>query len=53
LPVPKHPHLGPEVTAFNILSALMLCTCGAKGPVMTAKQTPQMRPWFGGVLGHL
>jgi len=26
--------------AFDILSALMLSTCGAKGSVMTAKQTP-------------
>jgi len=27
------------VTAFDILSALILSTCGAKGSVMTAKQT--------------
>jgi len=30
------------VTAFDILSALMLSTCSTKGPVMTAKQTPWM-----------
>jgi len=28
----------------NILSVLMLSTCSAKGSVMTAKQTPKMRP---------
>jgi len=28
------------VTACDILSALMLITCGAKGFVMTAKQIP-------------
>jgi len=39
LPVPKHPHLRPAVTALDILSALMLSTCGAKESVMTAKQT--------------
>ena len=39
MPVPKHPHLRPAVTAFDILSALILSTCGAKGSVMTAKQT--------------
>jgi len=33
------------VTTFDVLPALMLSTCGAKGSVMTAKQTPQMRPW--------
>ena len=37
LPHPKHPHLRPAVAAFNILSALMLSTYGAKGSVMTAK----------------
>jgi len=40
LPVPKQPHYRPAVTVFNILSAVMLSTCGTKGPVMTAKQTP-------------
>jgi len=30
--------------AFDILLALMLSACGAKGSVMTAKQTPYMRP---------
>jgi len=35
----EHLHLRPAVTAFVILSALMLSTCGAKGSVMTAKQT--------------
>jgi len=39
LPVPKQQHYRPAV-AFDILSALMLSTCGAKGSVMTAKQTP-------------
>jgi len=28
------------VTTFDVLSALMLSTCSAKGYVMTAKQTP-------------
>jgi len=28
------------VTTFDVLSALMLSTCGAKGFVTTAKQTP-------------
>jgi len=28
------------VTTCDILSALMLSTCGAKGSDMTAKQTP-------------
>jgi len=32
------------VEAFVFLLALMLITCGTKGPVMTAKQTPWMRP---------
>jgi len=32
------------VTALNILSALVLITCGTKGPVMTAKQTLWMHP---------
>jgi len=31
------------VTAFDILSALMLSTYGTKRPIMTAKQTPWMR----------
>jgi len=34
------------VTAFDILSAFMLSTCSTKGPVMTAKHTPWMQPWF-------
>jgi len=38
--VPKQPHYRPAVRAFDILSALLLSTCGAKGSVMTAKQTP-------------
>ena len=29
------------MTAFDILSALMLSNCGAKGSVMAAKQTPR------------
>jgi len=40
LPVPKQPHWRPAVAAFDILSALMRGTCGAKCSVMTAKQTP-------------
>jgi len=28
------------VTTFDVLSALMLSICSAKGSVMTAKQTP-------------
>jgi len=34
------------VAAFDISSALMLSTCGTKGPVMTAKQTPWMHPCY-------
>jgi len=30
---------------LDLLSALMLSTCGTKGPVKTAKQTPWMCPW--------
>jgi len=44
LAVPKHQHYSLAVTAFDILSALKLSTCDTKGPVMTAKQTPWMRP---------
>ena len=36
----KTPTLRPAVAAFDILSVLMLSTCGAKGSDMTAKQTP-------------
>jgi len=32
------------VATFDILLALMLSTCDTKGSVMTAKQTPWMRP---------
>jgi len=44
LPVPKHPHLRPAVTALDILSALILRTFGAKESVMTAKQTSRCAP---------
>jgi len=33
------------VTVLDILSALILSTCDTKGPVMTAKQIPWIRPW--------
>jgi len=44
LPVPNHYHQRLAVTAFYILSVIMLRTCGTKGPVLTANQTPWMRP---------
>jgi len=34
------------VTAFDILLALMLSTCGANGSVMTAKQPPRCTPAY-------
>jgi len=34
------------VTVFDILLGLMLSTCGTKGPVMTTKQNPWMRPFL-------
>ena len=43
--VPNHPYQRLAVTVVDILLVLMLSTCGTKGPVMTAKQTPKMRPW--------
>jgi len=46
LPVPKHPHLRPVVTALDILSALMLSIRGAKESVMTAKQIPTCTPAY-------
>ena len=46
LRVPKHPYLRLAMTAIDILSALMLTTCGTKESVMTAKQTPWIRPWL-------
>jgi len=36
--------LGTLVSAFDIWSVLVN-TYGTKGPVVTAKQTPWMRPW--------
>jgi len=40
---------------FDVLSALMLSTCGAKVSVMTAKQTPRCAPGGGQLIwlaGH-
>jgi len=37
LPVPYHPHWTPAMTAFEILSALMLSASGTKIPVQSCR----------------
>ena len=44
----KPPTLETYNDSFDILLALMLSTCGKKGLVKTAIQTPRMHPW-----GHM
>jgi len=44
LPVPKHPHLRRAVTACDILSALMLITCSAKGLSWQPNRPPRCAP---------